>query len=1096
VAAQPGLMNRVKGTSPPGGRILPGEKGEGMAEVTPAATHRETQPLSEQQARPFSEEQKRVRSARTRLLSEFLWYYRPKIRAALKHPHGPDDWISPPNSQGFDKYWADFAAGWFDAEACEFAAFRPTGAELSRWLEELSARSIKKLCSLCSLEAAHVAVKAAITERAEYWTTERCSKRSFAKRVGKYVDQNWPAQARLARTALERIALESGRIPSADDINREVAAATNRLAREFLNSELDALAVEGALVSKDACREVAKDAATALLDELMGVAHQPWFIEPLHLFLRSDWWTAGRESVQGSIGLAQIEACSKQFPPSSENSVNEEVEPRRERPVLASKQPESDGLRKPHSVDPGHARDINRPEICFDRWGPMPDGHPVGVATGQHGFYFTNVGTTAYEIAIEDFEIERSIGAAGETLRRIDSKEQGFLLVWLKNHSRPDASKWDLLGAMKKASDARGGCLGLNYVVRVNATYRDSMNVRYRSSADLTYIPSQGRLQFGATEISPIESDSRVDGGKDFLERLAEDESNKDVTGIFYEAWADSHGLVADVHAGSVSLSDFVDGCVNIFAQGAEAQIVFKDDSSILGKCKELDRMAEEFIRMFTESIEAKSESLDKEGVEAAADHLSRRVNEIAARSKQRVFQEALAGLGLSPKKPADVSSPVQADDGLDALPNRRDLAQERVIDDSGLPEAYKDLIAAAELDAQSILEASQRENNFLKAQAHDLGVSASDIDFAPGNTVLELAEEKIVHGRAMAADHLFRATALVCWKWLRPDIDGFMAELKIRWRRVYQKFHLDPRMPEDTRRAWKSWALKERGAAAEHKAEGSGAATTARPQPEADAVRSEAKAPMDLSDSTEASGEGAMKNPFSQGAKEHPQLIAHWEARQEAWRFREWALDENGKPAHGFSPEPADPKTSDLFAQAVRTAFGLLRNSQDPAIRALTTSLREPYQVWLDLMRREKRGFERIEQLRTGLWSVYARAQETGTPLLPSATILLEDGDIRGVFAESATLWDDIVARAGIPKPFDVSSESVDQRKALSEARRAAVMPILKARHWSRGKWATKAGVGKNCVYEYLDGKRSPSEENRRAMADALDLKPEDLPE
>jgi hypothetical protein len=40
-----------------------------------------------------------------------------------------------------------------------------------------------------------------------------------------------------------------------------------------------------------------------------------------------------------------------------------------------------------------------------------------------------------------------------------------------------------------------------------------------------------------------------------------------------------------------------------------------------------------------------------------------------------------------------------------------------------------------------------------------------------------------------------------------------------------------------------------------------------------------------------------------------------------------------------------------------------------------------------------------------------------------------------------------------------------------------------------------TEAGVGKNCIYEYLSGERHPTHENRKAMADALGLQEEDLP-
>jgi hypothetical protein len=70
------------------------------------------------------------------------------------------------------------------------------------------------------------------------------------------------------------------------------------------------------------------------------------------------------------------------------------------------------------------------------------------------------------------------------------------------------------------------------------------------------------------------------------------------------------------------------------------------------------------------------------------------------------------------------------------------------------------------------------------------------------------------------------------------------------------------------------------------------------------------------------------------------------------------------------------------------------------------------------------------------------------------------------------------------------------DQRATRAAVRQAVVMPILKSRRWKRGKWATQAGVGKNSVYEYLDGRRTLSDENRRAMAEVLELNPQDLPD
>jgi lambda repressor-like predicted transcriptional regulator len=64
------------------------------------------------------------------------------------------------------------------------------------------------------------------------------------------------------------------------------------------------------------------------------------------------------------------------------------------------------------------------------------------------------------------------------------------------------------------------------------------------------------------------------------------------------------------------------------------------------------------------------------------------------------------------------------------------------------------------------------------------------------------------------------------------------------------------------------------------------------------------------------------------------------------------------------------------------------------------------------------------------------------------------------------------------------------------AKARRAFVMPRLESKGWSRCKWAIEAGVSKNSVYEYLDGRRELSKANRRALAEVLGLQPRDLPE
>lgn len=69
-------------------------------------------------------------------------------------------------------------------------------------------------------------------------------------------------------------------------------------------------------------------------------------------------------------------------------------------------------------------------------------------------------------------------------------------------------------------------------------------------------------------------------------------------------------------------------------------------------------------------------------------------------------------------------------------------------------------------------------------------------------------------------------------------------------------------------------------------------------------------------------------------------------------------------------------------------------------------------------------------------------------------------------------------------------------EQERLRKIRCEFVEPLLKAKRWTRGKWVTEAGVGKNSVYDYLHGRRKLSAENRKAMADALGITPFQLPE
>jgi hypothetical protein len=139
-------------------------------------------------------------------------------------------------------------------------------------------------------------------------------------------------------------------------------------------------------------------------------------------------------------------------------------------------------------------------------------------------------------------------------------------------------------------------------------------------------------------------------GRQDLLEKLSDGDPNYATVKRFYlESWADSHRLVADGFAGRVSLSDFVESCVKTFNQGARTHVDFRDTMSIPAICRELDVMVKGSISLIRENLVPESERLGKADVDAAIDEYSRRVNEIAARSKQQILEKALAEFANRP---------------------------------------------------------------------------------------------------------------------------------------------------------------------------------------------------------------------------------------------------------------------------------------------------------------------------------------------------------------------------------------------------------------------------------------------------------------
>lgn len=66
----------------------------------------------------------------------------------------------------------------------------------------------------------------------------------------------------------------------------------------------------------------------------------------------------------------------------------------------------------------------------------------------------------------------------------------------------------------------------------------------------------------------------------------------------------------------------------------------------------------------------------------------------------------------------------------------------------------------------------------------------------------------------------------------------------------------------------------------------------------------------------------------------------------------------------------------------------------------------------------------------------------------------------------------------------------------ARAESRRGTVNPRLSARGINVQTWAQLAGVDRSVAYDYLKGASMPRNSTRQALAEALDLRPDELPE
>jgi hypothetical protein len=185
---------------------------------------------------------------------------------------------------------------------------------------------------------------------------------------------------------------------------------------------------------------------------------------------------------------------------------------------------------------------------------------------------------------------------------------------------------------------------------------------------------------------------------------------------------------------------------------------------------------------------------------------------------------------------------------------------------------------------------------------------------------------------------------------------------------------------------------------------------------------------------------------PFRQGAKERPHLYAHWDSDQKLWTLHNLPKNKLGKPDI-YGSVLADPETTRFLREACRMAISRLRQSRDPEVRALPITLRDPLNIWLDLMRTKERGFRRIPQLTR--WRGGKSMEEfLRSGVVPTDARLTENGNIAKLFQESAAFWDDLVdigfnSEAHAAKPADTRPQPPSATDGVSAGELKAVSDL-----------------------------------------------------
>jgi hypothetical protein len=125
-------------------------------------------------------------------------------------------------------------------------------------------------------------------------------------------------------------------------------------------------------------------------------------------------------------------------------------------------------------------------------------GEPASLPMNA-GFDLQNDGEAAYEVTLDEFEVEPSMNVASRMVSHVANQnaERTLMLAWIKDRGNFD--KWDLPSALRLASEHRDGRMMWkpDYSCTLHLTYRDHRNFWYRTTQELIYIPASGRIEFG-----------------------------------------------------------------------------------------------------------------------------------------------------------------------------------------------------------------------------------------------------------------------------------------------------------------------------------------------------------------------------------------------------------------------------------------------------------------------------------------------------------------------------------------------------------------------------------------------------------------------